>query len=515
MQSRAAIYCRISEHDAVVPKVEIQEERCRAAADMAGYLVSPGAAYVDDGISGFLDRDRPGWERLKADIAAGRYDVVMATEQTRFSRKSDQTIQFQVLCSVAGVGWHTLGEGISDPSTADGAFQSTVRSAFAQMESHRKSERQRNASRARAAAGKPHPGARKFGYEDKRLELRPAEADELRWAYDTILNGGSIYSIIRRWNLEGILTATGKRWSYAQVQQLLRRKSNAGIVVHAGKVLEGVEATWEPVVSREVFDTANAILTDPSRSVSQNREPRWLCAGLALCGVCGSTMRSAGANSRGKAYTVYRCSAKMSIVSDGARHAAHDAANLDALVRNAVVSTFLFGPTRLSEDLDSDEREVSRQLVKRAEIQQRRDNLADLVELEGMTAHNRKRLAELREEQDRIEAEIRRIELASARAQMRVASRAALFGSPGKVDIGDAVTTTRQLGERFDSLSIVDRRTLVRDLLTITINPGRAADRVHIEHHGAPSLDGVDEVGDVSEWPTPGAPGAAPDDLGA
>ena len=285
---------------------------------------------------------------------------------------------------MSGVKWHTLAEGVADPSTADGAFTATLRSAFAQMESHRKAERQRNASRARAFQGKHHIGNRRFGYDKSGENLVPAEVAAIQWAYEQILAGATIYSIIRRWNNEGLRTAAGKLWTYAGVQQVLKRKTNAGIVVYRGKELEGVEATWPTVIEREEFDTVYAILTDPARSYTRIRDPRWLGAGLVKCGACGSVMRTAGANNHGEVYAVYRCKTRVTAIPDGFRHATYRAAELDTMVGDAIVSTFLVGPSALLEDADGSASEVALQLAKRADVQRRLGNLAEAVEEEGL-----------------------------------------------------------------------------------------------------------------------------------
>src|SRR5665647_405835 len=315
---RAAIYCRISETDARTPKVQIQEARCRALAEREGFEVQEGHVYVDDGISGFQFANRPGWNRLVAAIPSGEFDVVLATEETRFTRQPQEKYTFELVCATSGVTWHTELEGATDPNTSDGAFVSELRAALARQESRRKAERQRAAFDVRLSKGEPLWGGRPFGYELDRKTLRPVEAAQIRWATETILSGGTIYSIIKRWNGDGLLTARGKPWSYAQVQQVLKRPRNAGLVERRGEILDDVVATWAPIITREQHERLIAILRDPARAVTRVRDPRWLCAGLALCGRCGATLRSAGANYKGESFTVYRCSSRMNAGAGGA-----------------------------------------------------------------------------------------------------------------------------------------------------------------------------------------------------
>lgn len=515
---RAAIYCRISETDARTPKVEIQEARCRALAEREGFEVQEAHVYADDGISGYRFVDRPDWKRLVAAIPSGAFDVILATEETRFTRQPQEKYAFELTCDASGVTWHTELDGPTDPSTSNGAFSSEIRAAFARQESRRKAERQRAAFDARLSKGEPLWGGRPFGYEVDRKTLRPVEAAQVRWAIETILNGGTIYSIIKRWNGDGLLTARGKPWSYAQVQQVLKRPRNAGLVERRGEILYDVSATWEPIITREQHERLMAILRDPSRAVTRVRDPRWLCAGLALCGRCGAPMRSAGANYKGESFTVYRCSSRMNAVAGGERHAAHRADVLDARVGAAIVSAFLMGPASMVDSVGKAPSDVPVLLERLVALRREKENLVEVAMIGGVDGAVRRQLTALNDEEAAIEARIRARELESARASMFVASRRALFGS-GVVHFADAVTASQEIQERFETLSLAERRVLVRELVTVTVHPGRRPDRVLIHHRVVTSLNeepSVDETGGRRvRRPTPGAPGAAPDDLGA
>jgi site-specific DNA recombinase len=134
----------------------------------------------------------------------------------------------------------------------------------------------------------------------------------------------------------------------------------AGIYVHRGAELEGVVPKWEPVVSRELFDAVGAILRDPDRLKTDRREPTHLLAGIVLCGVCGSTMRSALGSSRGKTWPVYRCSAKLRPATDTRRHPSIKCEDVDRLAREAIADFFLFSPAEEAHVSDPDVAEVRR-----------------------------------------------------------------------------------------------------------------------------------------------------------
>ena len=181
---RAGVYCRISKNDPTVPKVKVQEDDCRRLAAAAGYEVT--AVYVDDGISGSTFKNRPGWQQLLSDTAAGRLDVIVAVEEERFTRQPMEKEMLALACTSAGVVWHTVRGGTVDPATAEGEFISGLTGLLARREVRRKAERQRSGNEARRARGEPLTGVRPFGFELNRIDHREDEAAEVRWASEQI-----------------------------------------------------------------------------------------------------------------------------------------------------------------------------------------------------------------------------------------------------------------------------------------------------------------------------------------
>jgi len=64
------------------------------------------------------------------------------------------------------------------------------------------------------------------------------------------------------------------------------------------------------------------------------------------------------------------------------------------------------------------------------------------------------------------------------------------------VSIAHAAELKMEYAARFDNLPLQHRRTLMRSLLDVRVDPGRGVDRVRIKHLAAPSLDqGFDHEG--------------------
>jgi DNA invertase Pin-like site-specific DNA recombinase len=487
--SRAGIYARISEADDAVPKVKIQESRCRRLCADAGYEVV--RVYADDGISAFTGKHRPGYEQMKLDVAAGMIDVIVATAQDRLSRVPLDLLALQTLCNEHDVRWHTIHDGVLDHSDSTAELRAFMSGYMNQHEIKERQRRQRAANEARTEEGRPLAGGRMFGFEPGGITHRPAEAKIIMWACEQIVAGASIYSIVQHLNQSGIKTSRNKDFTYAGLQAVLERPRNAGLVDRYGEVRRDVVAQWEAIVPQGLWEQVCAILSDPERRLTLQREPRWLCAGLARCGVCGSVMRSASATSRGEKHPNYRCDSKrIPTESNRGRHVAIRCAVLDQMVRDAVVSAYLVSPT---DDASSQitPPEVGTLRSRLAEIHRAQNELVDLVD----TPHFKRSMvtrkaAELDVEERALMSRLNAIERESAQAAMFVEAQRGLWTGP--TDIADVATVKVALGERFDALTLAQRRALVRERLSVTILPGRGGGRIQIEHLWTQSLNDQD-----------------------
>jgi site-specific DNA recombinase len=415
-------------------------------------------------------------------------------------------------------------DGLIDPADEDDEFFSYMRGWIGRREQTQKIKRLRERFQERRDEGMPLWGNRPFGFELDRLTHREDEAAELRWAYDRILAGASIYSIIKSWNERGIETSANRDrrekrergeevawdirnkkrrekgepevkepigWSYATVQQMLKRPRNAGLMEVGGEILYDHPVKWERIVDLDSWNEVRGLLSDSSRAGSVNREARWLCSALARCGVCGDVMRSGRGSDRHGSTTVYRCTRKQrTAISDGQRHTAVKTKDLDPLVRGAVISTFLLGPTSAMPSEAASVAEVRRIQARLREV---RDGLRDVNELVGTPGFRpalmKKRAAELSGEETALAAQLEEHARSSAHAAKIVESRAALFRGKGEgVSLANAARLKAELSERFDALPLEQQRTLVRSLLEITVYPGRSPDRIDIRNLAEPSL---------------------------
>jgi site-specific DNA recombinase len=479
-----ALYARLSQADESSNSIASQLSTLRALADREGYTTYD--EYVDDGISGYSGKVRPGFQGLLVAVTDGKVDLVLAKHQDRLSRNDEDLWQLRIASAKHKVRWQ-MGDGsIIDPSTASGGLTATITGAIAGYESMLKTERLKAHYAAEKAAGRLLPANRPFGYNPDRLTLHPTEAPAAQAAYRRIMEGGSIYSIVKEWNTDGPTRqrpSRGERWTTQKLRAYLLRPGNAGLVREADGWLEGVTAVWAPLVSVEDFKAVHGILTDPQRRTTPGPKQSHLMGGLVRCGVCGSPMRSAVKSVTGKPnIPVYKCTNPDR--SNGS-HVVIPTANVDPVVVRSVAQAFMFG----SEALPEATVDLAPLEAKLTDVRQRYRDLSSAIAAGLPFEQAAVPLAALnREEQEAVEA------LADARASIAggslTADALALFDhETHRVDMDAWVTRQRALRERFLALPLSDQRELVKMQLEVAVSPGRGKERVHVRWLRVDSLN--------------------------
>ena len=215
---RVACYCRISSD----PKdkregVDRQREDTATLCELKGWKIAD--VYVDNDRSASNGKGRPEWDRLLADIAAGKIDAVAAWDQDRVNRMMEDFVAYKKLFVDRGILLATSNNGDIDLSTPTGVLTATIKTAVSEHEVAMMRIRMKRAARQRAERGIPK-WKRAFGYDGDTYQPDPVTAPLVKQAYAAILAGGSITDIARTWNTAGTHGLTGKPWS-ASTRQLV------------------------------------------------------------------------------------------------------------------------------------------------------------------------------------------------------------------------------------------------------------------------------------------------------
>jgi site-specific DNA recombinase len=229
---------------------------------------------------------RPGFREALDLLQSGRCDGLLALDLDRIARdpRDLEDLIDVVESRTPRIPVESVTGSLRLANDAD-VTMARVMVAIAKKSSRDTARRVSRARLRQAEEGRPrHGGKRPFGYEPGGLVVRDIEATEIRRAADAILAGVSLRQVTADLRRRGVPTVTGVPWTPAAVRDILLRPRNAGLVVHAGSILEGVTAAWQPILPRETWEAVAAVLTDPNRRTSPGNTPRWLGSLIYRCG---------------------------------------------------------------------------------------------------------------------------------------------------------------------------------------------------------------------------------------
>ncbi|MFH8805516.1 recombinase family protein [Streptomyces sp. NPDC017936] len=325
-RTRAVIYCRISQdRTGAGLGVDRQREDCEALAERNGWDVAE--TYVDNDISAFTGKKRPGYEKMLADLDQGAATIVVAWHTDRLHRSPTELEKYIALSERRGVSTHTVQAGELDLSTPTGRMTARILGAVARQEGEHKGERVARARRQKALNGEWMGGIRPFGWgmptgETKKkvdrktgeevevpeldmMKAVPEEAEALRYWTDEILSGGSIRGLVKWCADKGILTTRGNPVTHTDMRDMLLRPRNAGIAVYRGE--EVGRGKWDPIVDETKYRAVVAILKNPDRRTTPGATPKWLGSLLFRCGRGECTEYVFVTQSGGRRFPSYRC----------------------------------------------------------------------------------------------------------------------------------------------------------------------------------------------------------------
>lgn len=316
---RAAVYLRVS-LDATGEGLAVDRQREACLSIVATRAWDLVGEYVDNSISATdAKKNRPGYNRLVADLEAGRFDALVCYDLDRLTR---QPRQLEDWIDAADTGALALvtANGEADLTTDAGRLFARIKLAVARSEVERKSVRQRDAAKQRSELGRPPLGVRLTGYTPQG-DLVPDEAEVVRQVFTRFAAGDTLRGIARALTDAGVTTRRGRPWNPSSIRTMLTNPRYAGRAVYQG-VETGKPGGWVPIVDDDVFDTVQALLSDTTRRKQESTARKHLGSGLYLCAVCDEPV-SAWSGGR------YRC-------RNGA-HVNRSQGPVDAFVERVVV----------------------------------------------------------------------------------------------------------------------------------------------------------------------------------
>lgn len=279
MKKMNVAYLRVStESQTEKYGLDLQKQKILDYCEKNGVIIDKW--YVDGGYSG-SKLDRPDIQKLLEDAENGLIKKVYIYKLDRMSRDVIDTLNLMYrILPKYGVEVISMTEEIRTENPMDKVML-TMNAAMNQYE--------REVIRMRMSAGMVERvkkgywmggGRIPYGYyydrNDGILHVDEEQAERVRNAYKLYLDGFSCEKISK------MLGFTCERI----VAQILRRKSNIGLIEYKGNVYKGLH---KPIVDEKIFYQTQDLIK--KRSTNSHVSNDHLLTGLCYCGICGARMR--------------------------------------------------------------------------------------------------------------------------------------------------------------------------------------------------------------------------------
>lgn len=332
VKKRVAAYCRVStDNEDQANSFESQQRYFRQYIqyhpDWELFDI-----FADEGLSGTTTKKRKAFNRMIACAKNGELDLIITKEISRFARNTLDSISYTRELKQLGVAVIFMNDNINTLD-GDAELRLAIMSSIAQEESRRTSERVKWGQKRQMEQGVVF-GRSMLGYDvaDGKMTINEEGAEVVRLIFHKFVHEGKGTHVIARELREaGISPMRVKEWSNTVILRLLRNEKYCGDLVqkktytpdylsHDKKYNRGQEEFvilkdhHEPIISREMFETANKILDERSDSMvgKSKHSNRYPFSGKIKCGCCGSSYvaryRNRKDGSRYKSWHCYKAS---------------------------------------------------------------------------------------------------------------------------------------------------------------------------------------------------------------
>ena len=359
--------------------------------------------YIDEGLSGMSTAKRENFHHMINDAAAGKFDLIITREITRFARNTLDSIQYTRKLLSDGVGVFFQNDNINTLDE-DSELRLTIMSGIAQDELRKLSSRIKFGHQQAIKNNVVLGNSRIFGYDkkDKRLVINEDEAKMVRELFE--LYATDKYSMKQIENLfweKGYRNRNGNKIAHSTMSNTISNPKYKGYYV--GNKVKVVDMftkkqhflppeEWvmfkdesgeivPSIVSEELWEQANAVLARRSKDV-KNRQNQCnhqnLLTGKLFCTHCGAAYyRRDSKNRDGSKNSKWVCSGKIKngadscpsfpIYEDEIKPLLFDVFRETAPVAEDLVESYI----EMYRSLDSDEKTAKRieELKKETELE--------------------------------------------------------------------------------------------------------------------------------------------------
>ena len=293
--------------------------------------------YIDEGLSGISTKKRENFHRMIDDAKAGKFDLVITKEISRFARNTLDSIQYTRDLLNAGVAVFFQNDNIKTIDE-DSELRLSIMSSIAQDELRKLSSRVKFGHQQAIKDGIVLGNSRIFGYikDEGRLVIDESEAPMVRQLFEMYASGEYSLKQIEKifWD-QGYRNYRGNRIAHTTMSNMVSNPKYKGYYVgNKVKVIDMFtkkqkflppeewvmfkDETGEivpAIVSEELWEKANAVLRRRSEDV-KNRQGICntdnLLTGKLYCTCCGTPYyRKESKSRKGVINSKWICSGKI------------------------------------------------------------------------------------------------------------------------------------------------------------------------------------------------------------
>ncbi|HLO79246.1 MAG TPA: recombinase family protein [Magnetospirillum sp.] len=335
---RCAIYTRKSSEEGLEQdfnSLHAQREACEAfikSQKGEGWALVP-TAYDDGGLSGGT-MERPALQRLLADIALKKVDVVVVYKVDRLTRSLADFAKMVEVFDAHTVSFVAVTQQFNTTSSM-GRLTLNILLSFAQFEREVTGERIRDKIAASKKKGMWMGGNVPLGYDvrDRKLEVNAGEAERVRHIFRRYLDLGCVRRLRENLQHAGHRSKSGGSFSRGALYALLSNPLYIGEIRHKDVRHPGLH---QAIIGRELWDAVQARLASnaPERQANRKVEASPLLG--KLFDENGERLTPSHAVKNGRRYRYYISQSLVTGGGDGQRRWRLPAHALESMLAEAV-----------------------------------------------------------------------------------------------------------------------------------------------------------------------------------
>lgn len=393
--------------------IEQQFKECHEYCAREGIRII--GEYEDHGITGTNDR-RADFQRMIADSGHGKFDTVVVWKLNRFARSREDSAIYKGILRRNGVRVISIKERI--PDGPEGILLEGNLETYAEFFSRQLAQDIKRGLYSNAKECKVN-GLLPFGYkrgEDGRAAINEITAPHLIKAYGDYADWVPAKEILEELKAKGLVTASGRQFTYASLLALFRNERYKGIYIYGDVRIEG---GMPRLISDELWNKVQIIADKHRIAPAASRGMDYPLTGKLYCKNCDKAYVGMSARGRhGGLYYYYRCSGTVHDKTCPARAIPKD--KIEIAIARILMHEVLTTPViawiadRAIEEASKakdNKNEITRLRRELSECKKRRNNISEAIQQGVITRTTKDDLLALENREDELQTLLEREEI--------------------------------------------------------------------------------------------------------